>query len=66
MHKSIDDYPIVLTAEHLAEILNVSKVTAYELMNHPSFPLVRIGRCKRVLKHEFFRWLSQQQKINSL
>lgn len=66
MHKNIDDYPIVLTAEHLAEILNVSKVTAYELMNQPSFPLVRIGRCKRVLKNEFFQWLSQQQKINSL
>ncbi|MBD8033041.1 helix-turn-helix domain-containing protein [Solibacillus sp. A46] len=61
MHKSLEDYPVILTAEHIAEILMVSKPTAYELMEQTSFPLIRIGRCKRVLKDKFFDWLSQQQ-----
>lgn len=30
--KNKDDYPIILTARHISEILAVSKPTAYELM----------------------------------
>lgn len=59
--KTNEDYPLILTAQHISEILVVSKPTAYELMEQPSFPLIRIGRSKRVLKHEFFNWLSSQQ-----
>ncbi|MED4533586.1 helix-turn-helix domain-containing protein [Metabacillus fastidiosus] len=65
MHKKIEDYPFMLTAVEIKEILNVSKVKAYELMDDPSFPLIRIGRNKRVLKKEFLLWLSQQQ-VNKL
>ena len=63
MNKQIEDYPLVLTAEHLAEILALSKPTVYELMNHSSFPLIKIGRSKRVLKHEFFNWLSEHRSL---
>ncbi|MBR8644210.1 helix-turn-helix domain-containing protein [[Brevibacterium] frigoritolerans] len=65
MPKNIEDYPMILTAVHLSEILCVSKPTAYELMEQKSFPLIKIGRSKRVLKNEFFQWLSQQQ-VNAL
>jgi len=61
MHKHIEDYPMILTAVHVSEILMISKPTAYELMELASFPLIRIGRIKRVRKDEFFNWLSQQQ-----
>ena len=61
MHKNVEDYPMILTAEHIAEILMISKPTAYELMEQVSFPLIRVGRSKRVLKDKFFDWLSQQQ-----
>lgn len=61
MHKNIEDYPMILTAEHIAEILMISKPTAYELMEQTSFPLIRIGRSKRVLKDKFIDWLLQQQ-----
>ena len=56
----IDSYPIVLTAIEISEILKISKPTAYELMNRHDFPLIKIGRCKRVLKDEFFLWLSNK------
>ncbi|MFS0782078.1 helix-turn-helix domain-containing protein [Bacillus sp. 1P06AnD] len=61
MHKTIEDYPMMLTAAEISEILMVSKPTAYEIMEHKSFPLIKIGRSKRVLKSKFFEWLSQQQ-----
>ncbi|WP_042348178.1 helix-turn-helix domain-containing protein [Bacillus massiliigorillae] len=61
MYKTIEEYPLVLTAAHLAEILCVSKPTAYEYMEQESFPIIRIGRSKRVLKTKFFDWLAQQQ-----
>jgi excisionase family DNA binding protein len=63
--KAKEDYPLILTAGHISEILSVSKPTAYELMEQSSFPLIRIGRSKRVLKNEFFNWLANQQ-TNSL
>ncbi|MGA3674373.1 helix-turn-helix domain-containing protein [Lysinibacillus agricola] len=53
----IDSYPIVLTAIDISGILKISKPTAYELMDRYDFPLIRIGRCKRVLRDEFFLWL---------
>lgn len=65
MHKNIEDYPMILTAVHLSEILMVSKPTAYELMEQKSFPLIKLGRSKRVLRDEFFNWLTQQQ-MNSI
>jgi excisionase family DNA binding protein len=57
--KKIEEYPMILTATDISEILRVSKPTAYELMEQKLFPLIRIGRSKRVLRDEFFQWLSQ-------
>ncbi len=55
MAKNIEDYPMILEAAHIKEILGVSKTTAYEIMEHPTFPLIKLGRLKRVLKEEFFQ-----------
>ena len=57
---SIGDFPIILTAKDISEILHVSKPTAYEIMNRSDFPLMRIGRCKRVLRDEFFNWVKSK------
>lgn len=54
----IETYPVVLTALEISQILKVSKPTAYNLMDRSDFPLIKIGRCKRVLREEFFLWLS--------
>ncbi|QFG00365.1 DNA-binding protein [Psychrobacillus glaciei] len=56
----IGTYPIILTANDISEILRVSKPTAYELMEKDDFPLIKIGRCKRVLRDEFIFWLSNR------
>lgn len=64
MHKNIEDYPMILTAVHLSEILMVSKPTAYELMEQKTFPLIKLGRSKRVLRDAFFKWLTELQTNN--
>jgi predicted DNA-binding transcriptional regulator AlpA len=55
------DYPMILKAEHIAEILGCSKRRAYELMDLNSFPLIRLGRLKRADRELFFKWLQSQQ-----
>jgi excisionase family DNA binding protein len=55
------DYPAILNAAHVAEILGVSKRIVYEFMELKDFPLIRIGRLKRVNKDEFFTWLNQSK-----
>ncbi|WP_317616472.1 helix-turn-helix domain-containing protein [Bacillus sp. HNG] len=61
MNSNLDNekYPFVLTADHVAEIVGVSTRVAYELMERKDFPLIRIGRLKRVNRDEFFKWLNQ-------
>lgn len=64
--KSKEDYPLILNAGHIAEILAVSKPTAYELMDTAEFPLIRLGRCKRVQRDDFFQWLTKQSSSSLL
>ena len=65
MKDEIVSYPIVITAKEISLILKISKPSAYEVMNRNDFPLIKIGRCKRVLRDEFFLWLMNQQEINN-
>lgn len=55
--KEIESFPMMLTAVEISKILRISKPSVYELMNRADFPLIKIGRCKRVLRDEFFLWL---------
>ncbi|MGF6950092.1 hypothetical protein QF028_002597 [Neobacillus sp. B4I6] len=64
MSKQIEDYPIVFDAKIIAEIMGLSLRTAYLVMDHPEFPLIKIGRCKRVERDGFFVWL-EKQSMNS-
>ena len=58
--RNVEEYPLVLNATHIAEIIGVSKRVAYEIMEISNFPLIRIGRCKRVTREGLFKWLNEQ------
>lgn len=63
--KRKEDYPIVLTVKEVMEILGIGKRVAYELMDQPGFPLVKIGdRLKRVNRDAFFEWMDKQGKVS--
>jgi hypothetical protein len=55
-------YPTVLTAKEIGEILDVGKRTSYEIMERADFPLIRIGKLKRVYRDSFFEWLNEPKK----
>lgn len=57
-------YPIVLTAIHIAEILDVSRTYAYQIMEQRDFPLIRIGKQKRAGREAFFNWLDDRVKMH--
>ncbi|MED0759104.1 helix-turn-helix domain-containing protein [Aneurinibacillus thermoaerophilus] len=58
--KTVEDYPLILTVNHICEILSISKPTAYELFKRKDFPALPLpGRIRRVQRDAFFRWLEE-------
>jgi len=49
--------PDVMDAKQIAEALQISKAGAYNLLNSPDFPTLRIGGRKLVMKSELIIWL---------
>ena len=43
--------PDVMDAKHIAEALQISKAGAYNLLNEPDFPTLRIGGRKLVIEY---------------
>lgn len=58
MNKS--DYPIILNAKHIQEIMGIGVRRSYEIMDLKGFPKIQIGRTKRVERDKFFEWLEKQ------
>ena len=52
--------PDVMDAKQLAKVLQISKAGAYNLLNDPDFPTLRIGGRKLVMKNEFVEWLKSR------
>ena len=52
--------PDVMDAKQLAEALQISKAGAYNLLNSPDFPTLRIGGRKLVMKNELVEWLKSR------
>jgi excisionase family DNA binding protein len=50
----------VYSVEEIAEILYISKGSAYELIKSGAFHIVRIGAAIRVSKKSFDEWLDRQ------
>ncbi|AYK08903.1 helix-turn-helix domain-containing protein [Brevibacillus laterosporus] len=64
--QTIEEMPQILTAQHIASYLHISVRRSYELMELKGFPLIRLGRSKRVTKEGFLRWLEDQQQDRCL
>ena len=53
----LETMPDVMDAKQHAEALQISKAGAYNLLNDPDFPTLRIGGRKLVMKNELVEWL---------
>lgn len=52
--------PDVMDAKQLAQVLQISKAGAYNLLNDPDFPTLRSGGRKLVMKNELVEWLKSR------
>ena len=57
--------PAVMDAKPIAEALQISKAGAYNLLNSPDFPTLRIGGRKLVMKSELILWLKRHTNRKS-
>ena len=57
--------PDVMDAKQIAEALQISKAGAYNLMNNPDFPTLRIGGRKLVMKNDLVEWLKSHTNRNA-
>lgn len=57
--------PDVMDAKQIATALQISKAGAYNLLNDPDFPTLRIGGRKLVMKHELVEWLKSRTNRKS-
>ena len=53
----MENLPDVMDARQLAKVLRISKAGAYNLLNSPDFPTLRIGGRKLVMKQDLLEWL---------
>ena len=58
-----ENMPDVLDVKQLATALHLSKAGAYNLLNAPDFPTLRIGGRKLVMKDDLLMWL--RKHVNS-
>lgn len=58
--RSYSDLPLFLNAHLVAQVLDVSISTAYEVMHEPSFPTLRVGSRMVVPKEKFIQWAEEQ------
>ena len=49
--------PDVMDAKQIAQALQISKAGAYNLLNSPDLPTLRIGGRKMVMKNDLLEWL---------
>ncbi len=59
---SIDELPIMLNADQVADVLSVSRAQAYILLHRKDFPTLAIGRRLLVPKHKLLAWIDEQIK----
>ena len=61
MHDSdIEKLPFTLNAQQVADVLGVSKNTAYTLMHSEGFPTIQIGKRMVVPKQKLLKWMDKQ------
>lgn len=58
--KSYDELPLMLSIVQVAEVLRVSKTSAYELAHTKSFPSMTVGSRMIVPKDKFIEWINMQ------
>lgn len=60
IYKSYDELPLMLNAETIKNVLEISLTSAYELMHEKDFPSIKIGSRIIVPKDKFRDWIDKK------
>lgn len=59
-YTSLDQLPITLSANQVAQVLGISRANAYTLMHSKGFPTIQIGKRMVVPKNKLIEWMEEQ------
>lgn len=63
MYKNFDELPLMLSVIQVAEVLGISKTSAYELVHSDDFPSITIGKRLIVPKDKFIEWIKTKTEL---
>jgi len=59
-YTSLDQLPITLNADQIAQVLGISRACAYNLLRSKGFPTIHIGKRMLVQKEKLVAWMEEQ------
>ena len=59
-YTSMEQLPITLSANQVAQVLGISRANAYTLMHSRGFPTIKIGKRMVVAKEKLIAWIEAQ------
>ncbi len=59
-YTSLEQLPLTLSAEEVAQVLGISRANAYSLFHAKGFPTLKIGRRLVVPKNKLLEWMEAQ------
>ena len=62
-YTSLDQLPITLSANQVAQVLGISRANAYTLMHSKGFPTIQIGKRMVVPKNKLIEWMEAQTAV---
>ena len=62
--KSFDDLPLILDVSDISSVMQISRVSAYELVHTDNFPVITCGRRLKISKKAFAEWLDKRSANN--
>ena len=60
---SLDEMPVTLNADEMAEVLHISLARAYQLLHRADFPTLKIGRRLLVTKDALRDWMRKNTRV---
>ena len=62
-YTNYEDLPLMLNAEDIQAVMNISRAGAYQLMHREDFPVIMIGKRIVVPRDKFLEWVQQSTKV---
>ena len=59
-YTSLEQLPLALSAEDVAQVLGISRANAYTLMHSKGFQTIKIGKRMTVPKDKLIDWIDKQ------